>query len=116
MDVFQNHYVQLVQTLPISDAIFISHLYSSKLLPGDLKDQVKAKQTNSEKASHFLDNGIKPGLSQGDRKPFQDLVLVMNKIDNHVIIKLAKEISGKLVVSELYLLVCSLAILTHRWC
>ena len=61
MDVFQKFYVQLVQTLPMNDAIFIAQLFSCNLFPGNLMEEVHAKPTAAEKTAHFLDYGIKPG-------------------------------------------------------
>ena len=95
MDVFQKFYVQLVQTLPMNDAIFIAQLFSCNLFPGNLMEEIRAKPTAADKTTHFLDYGIKPGLRNGNRKLFEDLLLVMNESDNPVIIQLAKEINGK---------------------
>ena len=57
--VFQQFYYQLAKILPMDDPTFTALLFSSNLLPGNLKDSVSAKPTPKEKSIHFLDKAIK---------------------------------------------------------
>jgi len=95
MDVFDKCYYQLVETLPMRDAGFISQLYSRKLFPKNLKEEVDAKPTRAEKAAYLLDHGIKPGVRKDFMIPFQELLSVVNESNNRKIEQLAIEISGK---------------------
>ena len=81
----------------MNDVTFRAQLYSLNLLPGDTKDQLDSKHTRAEKAVHFLDNVIKPGLAVSDITPFQDLLTAMEKYDGYlVVVNLGSKIKGKL--------------------
>ena len=85
--VFEKFYSQLVKSLPMKDAIFISRLI--KLLPGDLKEEVWSKSTTAKAATCFLDSEIKRGLECGDNKPFLFLLSVMESFDSSVLKELS---------------------------
>jgi len=92
--ILQHHYSSLVDVLPMDDARFRSKLYSAGLLPGNLKEQVKAKSTQADKAEHFLDHAIKNDSN------FKELVKVMEECSDHSVQRLAKEIKPKLFISR----------------
>ena len=68
-EIYHKYYPQMVSSLPMQDAIFISQLV--KLLPSDLKGKVESKSTPAEAASSFLDYMIKPAVEFGNKEPFE---------------------------------------------
>lgn len=92
--ILQHHYASLVDVLPMDDALFRSKLYSAGLLPGNLKEQVKAKSTQADKTEHFLDCVIKNDSN------FKQLVKVMEKCSNQSVQRLAEEIKADLFISR----------------
>ena len=88
--IFKQFYTQLVKTLPMDDAIFISELYSRDLLPGDLKNELKAERTSAKKVSYFLDNVIEPSVTSSHGNRFDDLLNVMEDSEYQVVKELAK--------------------------
>ena len=110
-EIFRQFYARLVKTLPMDDAVFIAELYSSDLLPADLKEHIEsnALPTLPKKASYFLDHMIKPGVTsdEGGRQ-FYELLRVMDDSDYQGVKELAKQIRDALKVeptvdtSELY--------------
>ena len=93
-EVYHKYYPQLVSTLPMKDAIFLSHLLS--LLPGDLKEKVETKSTAAEAASFFLDNMIKTAVESGNMESFDILLLKMETSDNINLKRLAQSIKQDL--------------------
>ncbi|XP_065901069.1 protein NLRC3-like isoform X2 [Dysidea avara] len=77
LQVFQDHYASLVQSLPLNDATFIAKLHSKRLLPGDIKAKLKTLGTPAEKATEFLDQVIEPFLKNNDVTPLKKLLTVM---------------------------------------
>lgn len=73
-------YQKMIAVLPMYDADFKAHLYSQRLLPGDIKNQIESKSTMKDKAMHFLDNVITSAVDCNDIKAFQSLLAVM---ENH---------------------------------
>ena len=111
-EIFQRFYARLVKTLPMDDAVFTAELYSSNLLPTDLKEHIEshaALPTLAGKASYFLDHMIKPSVTsdEGGRQ-FYELLRVMDDSDYQGVKELAKQIRDALKVkptggtSELY--------------
>ena len=93
MKVFKNFYPNLVTTLPMNDAIFMSKLYARSLLPDDLKARVESQATSAEKASYFLDHVVKPS---GVDRNFVELLYVMEDSENHNVKRLAELIRSSL--------------------
>ena len=82
----QHYYVSLVDVLPMEDARFRSTLFSAGLLPGNLKNEVKSKPTQADKAEHFLDCVIKSS------KNFKQLINVMQECNDDSVKTLAEQI------------------------
>ena len=94
--VFLCYYPKLVEILPMNDATFIAELVPHGLLPGDLRDQLEAQKTSKDKATHFLDNAIKPSIIIGDENSFTKLLSVMVGGDFPGVRNLAKRIKDSL--------------------
>ena len=88
--VIQHYYSSLVDVLPMEDARFRSKLHTGGLLPGNLKNEVKSKPTQADKAEHFLDCVIKSGNS------FKQLVKVMEECSDHTVKGLAEQIKAEI--------------------
>ena len=88
--IFQQFYPELVQTLPMGDAIFMAILYSRDLLPGNLKEHIESLPTSVDKSSHFLDHVIKPSVNSGDASRFDELLNVMEDSEYQGVKELAK--------------------------
>ena len=90
--VYGNHAEKLVRCLPMDDALFITALSTKNLLPGDTKEQIKAKFTQAEKASYFLSHVIEPALDIDDTSDFNALISVMQMCGYNSVQKLAHTI------------------------
>ena len=95
-EVFKQYYHKLVTTLPMNDVTFTAHLFSHDLLPGNLNDQVKSLATASDKAAHFLDCVIKPAVTIGVDRSFNELLNVMEGSEYSNVKELAQQIRSKL--------------------
>ena len=91
-EVFQQFYVKLVKKLPMDDSLFLAKLFACGLLPGDLKQQINAKNTPVDKATCFLDHQISSDVSVGNSTSFNKLLDVMEDIGNDSLKELAKKI------------------------
>ena len=69
IEIFQQFYSKLVETLPMDDPYFTAKLYSARLLSSYLKEYVESRSpaTRTEKATHFLDQVIKPSITSFDK-------------------------------------------------
>ncbi|XP_065917333.1 NACHT, LRR and PYD domains-containing protein 12-like isoform X3 [Dysidea avara] len=94
--VFQHFYPRLVEILPMNDVTFLSKLYSVKLLPGNMKDQVQACPTQADKATYFLDHVIKPSVISGVGKSFDSLLAVMENSEYDGVKELAKMMRNRM--------------------
>ncbi|XP_065888160.1 NACHT, LRR and PYD domains-containing protein 12-like isoform X2 [Dysidea avara] len=96
-EVFQHFFPQLVNILPMNDVTFIAQLFSSKLLPGNVKDQVRSQVTPADKATFFLDHVIKPSLlTSGLGSSFNKLLKVMEDSEYDDVKELSKQIRSRL--------------------
>ena len=96
-EVYLEYYPKLIRVLPMTDAIFIAKLYASQFLPGDAKESISARPTRADKATYFLDNCIANAFDDdGSNELFADLVKLMEKSDDMVLKKVAKEINEKI--------------------
>ena len=91
-EVFQQFYVELVTILPMNDSLFLAKLFAHGLLPGDLKQQINAKNTPVDKATCFLDHKISSDVSVGNSTSFNKLLDVMEDSGNDSLKELAEEI------------------------
>ena len=91
-EIYRKFYLQLVSSLPMKDAIFISHLVTLELLPDDLKETVESKSTTAQAASCFLDKMIEPAIESGNNKPFEILLSGLEKSGNIHLKGLAQDI------------------------
>ncbi|XP_065912961.1 uncharacterized protein [Dysidea avara] len=82
---------QLLETLPMDDAIFIAKLRSAGLLPGNLKAEIKSLKTSADKADYFLDYVILPNISVNQTN-FHKFLKVMEESGNDTLSTLAKDI------------------------
>ena len=91
--------VQLLESLPMDDVIFLKLLEHHRIFSGDLKEQVQAKATRREKAAYFLDNGIELPLNIGFFEPLCKLLSIMNDetyLKNNSLKQLAARIEQEL--------------------
>ena len=95
-EVFKQFYHKLVVTLPMNDVTFTAQLVTCDLLPGNLSDQVKSLATSSDKAAHFLDCVIKPAVTIGVDRSFNELLTIMEDSDYRTVKDLAVQIRSKL--------------------
>ena len=92
-EAFQQFYSKLVEKLPMDDVKFIAKLYSAKrLLPGNLKSQIKSEKTSAEKAALFLDKVIEPSMTRDGGSSFDKLLHIMEGSEYQHVKDLAKEI------------------------
>ena len=91
-EVFKQFYNELVDTLPMDDSGFMAKLFKHNLLPGDLKEQIGKKQTARDKATHFLDNSIKPNMHYGNSDSFSQLLDVMKESEYDTLKMLVEKI------------------------
>ena len=94
--VFRQFYVKLVRILPMDDSLFSAQLFTCGLLPDDLDDKIKAKETPADKAKCFLDHRIRSDVSIGNSTTFNELLNVMEDSDNDSLKVLAEEIKTAL--------------------
>lgn len=91
-EAYKQFYSKLVETLPMDDAIFIAKLYSSDLLPDDLKEHVESLTTRAKKAMYFLDHVIKPSVTSGVGSSFDDLLNIMEDSEYQGVKELSEQI------------------------
>ena len=95
-EVFKQFYYKLVVTLPMNDITFTAQLVSCNLLPGNLSKQVNSLATSSDKAAYFLDCVIKPAVTIGADRSFNELLNVMDDSEYCNVKELAQQIRSKL--------------------
>ena len=76
----------------MDDEYFIAELYTSDLLPGDLKNEIKSLTTSAKKAAEFLDRVIQPAVTTNGENMFNALLTVMRNSGNNDLIHLAENI------------------------
>ena len=95
--VYKCFFLKLVQTLPMSDVIFLALLFRHDLFPGNLREEVLAKPTRADRAEHFLTNAIEHYLfAEEDFMPFRHLLEVMSLCNHAPLKNLAAEINQRL--------------------
>ena len=97
--VYRDFHLNLLESLPMGDVLFLELLKHQNLLPGDLKQQVQTKATRMEKAVWFLDNAIEHSLNIDNFEPLCKLLTVMADemcLKNIALKQLATEIQQEL--------------------
>ena len=85
--IINQFFPDLVELLPMNDALFRARLRSAGLFHGNLNKEIMSKPTAPEKAEHFLENGI-----NNDTECFNKLLTIMNDYNNNHLKKLAEKI------------------------
>ena len=85
LEVFQEHYPQLMRALPMDDDYFIAELYAKKLLPNNIKAYIESLPNSAKRATRFLDDVIKPSVEKNDCTKFHTLLSLLKKNDNTTI-------------------------------
>ena len=95
MKVYKNFRVKLIKSLPMNDALFLEKLKSQSLLPGDLNEEIQARNTTAKKSAYFLDNVIDRSLSINN---FEFLYKLLNVMSDEKDIKydLLKQLSAEM--------------------
>ena len=79
----------------MNDVMFIARLYSTGLLPDNLKEEVQSKPTAPDKADHFLQHGIK---NNTDR--FNKLLSVMERHNSDLVKELAEKLHKEITSND----------------
>ena len=83
----------------MNDTLFLEKLKSQNLLPGDLNEEVQAKDTTAKKAACFLDNVIDRSLSIDNFELLHKLLIVMSDeedINNDLLKQLSSQMQEEL--------------------
>ena len=99
-DLFEYYYTTLVYSLPMRDAKFLDDLCSHGLTSEQFKDELKSWTQCNERASHFLDRKIKPGLATGDITNLLTLFAVMKNCDCDDVKDLAEKIEEECIIDK----------------
>ena len=97
--IIQKYYVDLLEVLPMNDVMFIGRLYSTGLLPNNLKKEVQSKPTSADKADYFLQHGIK-----NDTDSFNKLLAIMEKHNDDRLRELADNLHKEMTSNDLVIL------------
>ena len=91
---FNSQYARFLVALPMDDPFFIAGLIAGEILPGDTKDEIRAKDTNAQKAKVFLEKCIAPSFSDDgtENLMLQKLLKIMLDSDYVHVKELAKEL------------------------
>ena len=76
----QTCYPNLLELLPINK--LVERFFSRKLLPFDRKSELDNVTSLKEKARHFLDAILIPGLNAGYTGHFDEMVVMMKESDD----------------------------------
>ena len=74
---FNEYYSEFVKCLPMNNPTFLANLYSQGLLSDDMKNKIEDMDTETAKASYFLDHAIKPRLTLTDENLFEKLITLI---------------------------------------
>ena len=83
----------------MNDTLFLEKLKSHSLLPGDLNEEVQAKDTTAKKTACFLDNVIDRSLSIDNFELLHKLLIVMSDeedINNDLLKQLSSQMQEEL--------------------
>ena len=96
LEVFQEHYPQLMRALPMDDDYFIAELYVKKLLPNNIKADIESLPNSAKRATRFLDDVIKPSVEKNDCRSFHTLLSLLKKNNDSTIKALADNVRSLL--------------------
>ena len=104
-ELFDHYHQGLIHSLPMKNRVFLSQLKQHDLLPEYVGTTLESLKTSAERASYFLDNAIKPTLSNNHPdNSFAKLLNVTAKSTFEQVAELAEKIKADLIVdSGLYL-------------
>ena len=77
LQVFNDFYLSLVQSLPLNDDLFLARLHSEDLLTENSMDKLQSLSSPVEKATHFLDQVIESSLKNDNITPLTKLLKAM---------------------------------------
>ena len=86
--IIRKYFVDLLELLPMNDAMFRGKLYSAGLFPNNLREEVQSKTTAAEKVEYFLHYGIK-----NNTESFNKLLTIMKDYTDDNLKKLAEMIN-----------------------
>ena len=89
---FDHYYQGLIHCLPMRNDLFLSQLQQYCLLSSDVSAALESLTTSAERASYFLDNGIKPSLKENNDSYFIKLLTVMKQSKHCNVVELAEKI------------------------
>ena len=92
---FYKFHSQLISSLPMKDALFLSHIHTL-LLPLSFKQEVQLKTKAAEAACFFLDKRIRCALEVGETTEFAALLQKMETYNNISLKELAQTIKKDL--------------------
>ena len=95
LELFEHYYQAMIFLLPMKDRKFIKDLIKHNLLTTSFKAKLEEWSINSERASYFLDNVIKPGLVIGDKTCFVNLLTVINNCKDDKVKEFAKQLKSQ---------------------
>jgi len=101
-EIFNEFNVKLLTSLPMKDVIFIAHLNSKGLFHGNLKDEVREKNSAADAAEHFLHNTVEKDLKIGSNESFIKLLSAMTEFDSDAVKSLAEDIKYKLGIEGMF--------------
>ena len=91
-EAYERFYPDLLKSLPMADTNFYVELEMKILSFGDIAKEVRTKDTEAQKAAHFLRSLIDHSLQNENIEPFTNLLEVMENFDSEECKILAKEI------------------------
>ena len=95
IEVFQEHYPQLLRALPMNDDYFIAELYAKNLLTGSLKADIESLSTTN-RASKLLDVAIKPSVEKNECTKLYTLLWIVKQNGDSTTKALADKIRNSL--------------------
>ena len=98
MDLFDKHYQELINNLPMTDEAFLKELSKHGLLSKDENTKIGSLTESSERASYFLDNVIKPKLYNNNVLNLQKLLNIMKESKLEEVKKLTIIIKSELIL------------------
>ena len=89
-DVIKRFGVELLQQLPLDDALFLAMARRADLFPLNTEDHIRAKPTRVDKVDYFLKHVVEPGAD----KYLPKLLKVMKESNVNNVVRLAEDIQA----------------------